>query len=153
MMKDTSTTIIYSTEETASNTPMSYVPREDYDELKRRITLLQHDVATVLIQRHMYKLAASQQYDALRGTRDALLNRAANTDTELLDRVIAQTITLVANYFYRAGLVDSFECAGTVADIYDLIGLDDTPLEQVANEHHTILDEGISRASIDAIAE
>lgn len=153
MMKDTSTTIIYSTEETASNTPMSYVPREDYDELKRRITLLQHDVATVLIQRHMYKLAASQQYDALRGTRDALLNRAANTDTELLDRVIAQTITLVANYFYRAGLVDSFECAGTVADIYDLIGLDDTPLEQVANEHHNILDEGISRASIEAIAE
>lgn len=153
MMKDTSTTIIYSTEETASNTPMSYVPREDYDELKRRITLLQHDVATVLIQRHMYKLAASQQYDALRGTRDALLNRAANTDTELLDRVIAQTITLVANYFYRAGLVDSFECAGTVADIYDLIGLDEIPLEQVANERHDILDEGISRASIDAIAE
>lgn len=153
MMKDTSTTIIYSTEETASNTPMSYVPREDYDELKRRITLLQHDVATVLIQRHMYKLAASQQYDALRGTRDALLNRAANTDTELLDRVIAQTITLVANYFYRAGLVDSVECASSIADIYDLIGLDDTPLEQVANEHHSILDEGISRASIDAIAE
>ncbi|NJE35014.1 hypothetical protein E0L13_08295 [Megasphaera sp. SW808] len=153
MMKDTSTTIIYSTEETASNTPMSYVPREDYDELKRRITLLQHDVATVLIQRHMYKLAASQQYDALRGTRDALLNRAANTDTELLDRVIAQTITLVANYFYRAGLVDSVECASSIADIYDLIGLDDTPLEQVANEHHNILDEGISRASIEAIAE
>lgn len=153
MMKDTNTTIIYSTEETASNTPMSYVPREDYDELKRRITLLQHDVATVLIQRHMYKLAASQQYDALRGTRDALLNRAANTDTERLDRVIAQTITLVANYFYRAGLVDSVECASSIADIYDLIGLDDTPLEQVANEHHDILDEGISRASIDAIAE
>ena len=153
MMKDTNTTIIYSTEETASNTPMSYVPREDYDELKRRITLLQHDVATVLIQRHMYKLAASQQYDALRGTRDALLNRAANTDTELLDRVIAQTITLVANYFYRAGLVDSVECASSIADIYDLIGLDDTPLEQVANERHDILDEGISRASIDAIAE
>lgn len=153
MMKDTNTTIIYSTEETASNTPMSYVPREDYDELKRRITLLQHDVATVLIQRHMYKLAASQQYDALRGTRDALLNRAANTDTERLDRVIAQTITLVANYFYRAGLVDSVECASSIADIYDLIGLDDTPLEQVANEHHDLLDEGISRASIDAIAE
>lgn len=153
MMKDTNTTIIYSTEETASNTPMSYVPREDYDELKRRITLLQHDVATVLIQRHMYKLAASQQYDALRGTRDALLNRAANTDTERLDRVIAQTITLVANYFYRAGLVDSVECASSIADIYDLIGLDDTPLEQVANEHHDLLDEGISRASIEAIAE
>lgn len=153
MMKDTNTTIIYSTEETASNTPMSYVPREDYDELKRRITLLQHDVATVLIQRHMYKLAASQQYDALRGTRDALLNRAANTDTELLDCVIAQIITLVANYFYRAGLVDSVECASSIADIYDLIGLDDTPLEQVANERHDILDEGISRASIDAIAE
>ena len=153
MMKDTNTTIIYSTEETASSTPMNYVPREDYDELKRRITLLQHDVATVLIQRHMYKLAASQQYDALRGTRDALLNRAANTDTERLERVIAQTITLVANYFYRAGLVDSVECASSIADIYDLIGLDDTPLEQVANEHHAILDEGISRASIDAIAE
>ncbi len=153
MMKDTSTTIIYSTEETASNTPMSYVPREDYDELKRRITLLQHDVATVLIQRHMYKLAASQQYDALRGTRDALLSRATSTDMELLDRVIAQTITLVANYFYRAGLVDSVECASSIADIYDLIGLDDTPLEQVANEHHNILDEGISRASIEAIAE
>ena len=153
MMKDTNTTIIYSTEETASSTPMNYVPREDYDELKRRITLLQHDVATVLIQRHMYKLAASQQYDALRGTRDALLNRAANTDTERLDRVIAQTITLVANYFYRAGLVDSVECASSIADIYDLIGLDDTPLEQVANERHDILDEGISRASIDAIAE
>lgn len=153
MMKDTNTTIIYSTEETASSTPMNYVPREDYDELKRRITLLQHDVATVLIQRHMYKLAASQQYDALRGTRDALLNRAANTDTERLERVIAQTITLVANYFYRAGLVDSVECASSIADIYDLIGLDDTPLEQVANEHHDILDEGISRASIDAIAE
>lgn len=153
MMKDTSTTIMYSTEETASNTSMSYVPREDYDELKRRITLLQHDVATVLIQRHMYKLAASQQYEALRGTRDALLSRAANTDTELLDRVIAQTITLVANYFYRAGLVDSVECASSIAAIYDLIGLDDTPLEQVANEHHDILDEGISRASIDAIAE
>lgn len=153
MMKDTSTTIMYSTKEAASNTPMSYVPREDYDELKRRITLLQHDVATVLIQHHMYKLAASQQYDALRGTRDALLNRAANTDTELLDRVIAQTITLVANYFYRAGLVDSVECASSIADIYDLIGLDDTPLEQVANEHHNILDEGISRASIEAIAE
>lgn len=153
MMKDTNTTIIYSTEETASNTPMSYVPREDYDELKRRITLLQHDVVTVLIQRHMYKLAASQQYDALRGTRDALISRAANTDMKLLDRVIAQTITLVANYFYRAGLVDSVECASSIADIYDLIGLDDTPLEQVANEHHDILDEGISRASIDAIAE
>lgn len=153
MMKDTNTTIIYSTEETASNTPMSYVPREDYDELKRRITLLQHDVATVLIQRHMYKLADSQQYEALRGTRDALLSRAANTDTERLDRVIAQTITLVANYFYRAGLVDSVECASSIADIYDLIGLDDTPLEQVANERHDILDEGISRASIDAIAE
>ena len=153
MMKDTSTTIIYSTEETASNTPMSYVSREDYDELKRRITLLQHDVATVLIQRHMYKLAASQQYDALRGTRNALIGRAATADTELLDRVIAQTITLVANYFYRAGLVDSVECASSIADIYDLIGLDDTPLEQVANEHHNILDEGISRASIDAIAE
>ena len=153
MMNDTSTTIIYSTEETASNTPMSYVSREDYDELKRRITLLQHDVATVLIQRHMYKLAASQQYDALRGTRNALIGRAATADTELLDRVIAQTITLVANYFYRAGLVDSVECASSIADIYDLIGLDDTPLEQVANEHHNILDEGISRASIDAIAE
>lgn len=138
---------------TAITCPAGYVPREDYDELKRRITLLQHDVATVLIQRHMYKLAASQQYDALRGTRDALLNRAANTDTELLDRVIAQTITLVANYFYRAGLVDSVECASSIADIYDLIGLDDTPLEQVANEHHNILDEGISRASIEAIAE
>lgn len=153
MMKDTSTTIMYSTKETASNAPMSYVPREDYDELKRRITLLQHDVVTVLIQRHMYKLAASQQYDALRGTRDALISRAANTDAELLERVIAQTITLVANYFYRAGLVDSVECASSIADIYDLIGLDDTPLEQVANEHHAILDEGISRASIDAIAE
>lgn len=153
MMKDTNTTIIYSTEETASNTPMSYVPREEYDELKRRIHLMQHDTATVLIQRHMYKLAASQQYGALRGTRDALISRAANTDTELLDRVIAQTITLVANYFYRAGLVDYYECASTIADVYDLIGLDDTPLEQVANEHHDILDEGISRASIDAIAE
>ncbi|MBM6732831.1 hypothetical protein [Megasphaera stantonii] len=153
MMKDTNTTIIYSTEETASNTPMSYVPREDYDALKRQIDRLQHDVATVLIQRHMYKLADSQQYEALRETRDALLSRAANTDTELLDCVIAQIITLVANYFYRAGLVDSFECAGTVADIYDLIGLDEIPLDQVANEHHDILDEGISRASIDAIAE
>ena len=153
MMKDTSTTIMYSTKETASNTPMSYVPREDYDALRRQIDRLQHDVATVLIQRHMYKLADSQQYEALRETRDALLSRAANTDTELLDCVIAQIITLVANYFYRAGLVDSFECAGTVADIYDLIGLDDTPLEQVANEHHALLDEGISRASIDAIAE
>ena len=138
---------------TAITCPAGYVPREDYDELKRRITLLQHDVATVLIQRHMYKLAASQQYDALRGTRDALLSRATSTDMELLDRVIAQTITLVANYFYRAGLVDSVECASSIADIYDLIGLDDTPLEQVANEHHSILDEGISRASIDAIAE
>lgn len=153
MMKDTNTTIMYSTKETASNTPMSYVPREDYDALKRQIDRLQHDVATTFIQRHMYKLADSQQYEALRGTRDALLNRAANTDTERLDRVIAQTITLVANYFYRAGLVDSFECAGTVANIYDLIGLDEIPLEQVANEHHDILDEGISRASIDAIAE
>lgn len=153
MMKDTNTTIIYSTEETASNTPMSYVPREDYDALKRQIDRLQHDVATVLIQRHMYKLADSQQYEALRETRDALLSRAANTDMELLDRVIAQTITLVANYFYRAGLVDSFECAGTVADICDLIGVYEIPLEQVANEHHDILDEGISRASIDAIAE
>lgn len=143
MMKDTNTTIIYSTEETASNTPMSYVPREEYDELKRRIHLMQHDTATVLIQRHMYKLAASQQYGALRGTRDALISRAANTDTELLDRVIAQTITLVANYFYRAGLVDYYECASTIADVYDLIGLDDTPLEQVVNEHHTLLDEGL----------
>lgn len=143
MMKDTSTTIIYSTEETASNTPMSYVPREDYDALRRQIDRLQHDVATVLIQRHMYKLADSQQYEALRETRDALLSRAANTDTELLDCVIAQIITLVANYFYRAGLVDSFECAGSAADIYDLIGLDDTPLEQVVNEHHTLLDEGL----------
>ena len=153
MMKDTNTTIIYSTEETASNTPMSYVPREDYDALKRQIDRLQHDVATAFIQRHMYKLADSQQYEALRGTRDALLNRAANTDAELLDRVIAQTITLVANYFYRAGLVDSFECAGTVTDICDLIGVYEIPLEQVANERHDILDEGISRASIDAIAE
>ena len=153
MMKDTNTTIIYSTEETASNTPMSYVPREDYDALKRQIDRLQHDVATAFIQRHMYKLADSQQYEALRGTRDALLSRAANTDAELLDRVIAQTITLVANYFYRAGLVDSFECAGTVTDICDLIGVYEIPLEQVANEHHSILDEGISRASIDAIAE
>ena len=147
MMKDTNTAL------TASSTPMSYVPREEYDELKRRIHLMQHDTATVLIQRHMYKLAASQQYGALRGTRDALISRAANTDTELLERVIAQTITLVANYFYRAGLVDYYECASTIADVYDLIGLDDTPLEQVANEHHDILDEGISRASIDAIAE
>ncbi|PAV37964.1 hypothetical protein CJ260_11895 [Megasphaera sp. ASD88] len=138
---------------TAITCPAGYVPREEYDELKRRIHLMQHDTATVLIQRHMYKLAASQQYGALRGTRDALISRAANTDTELLDCVIAQIITLVANYFYRAGLVDSFECAGTVADIYDLIGLDEIPLEQVANEHHAILDEGISRASIDAIAE
>lgn len=152
-MKDTNTTIIYSTEETASNTPMSYVPREDYDALRRQIDRLQHDVATTFIQRHMYKLADSQQYEALRGTRDALLSRAANTDMELLDRVIAQTITLVANYFYRAGLVDSFECAGTVTDICDLIGVYEIPLEQVANEHHNILDEGISRASIDAIAE
>ena len=147
MMKGTNTAL------TASSTPMSYVPREDYDALKRQIDRLQHDVATVLIQRHMYKLADSQQYEALRETRDALLSRAASTDMDLLDCVIAQIITLVANYFYRAGLVDSFECAGTVADIYDLIGLDDTPLEQVANEHHAILDEGISRASIDAIAE
>lgn len=147
MMKGTNTAL------TASSTPMSYVPREDYDALKRQIDRLQHDVATVLIQRHMYKLADSQQYEALRETQDALLSRAANTDTELLDCVIAQIITLVANYFYRAGLVDSFECAGTVADIYDLIGLDEIPLEQVANEHYAILDEGISRASIDAIAE
>lgn len=153
MMKDTSTTIIYSTKETASNTPMSYVPREDYDALKWQIDRLQHDVATTFIQRHMYKLADSQQYEALRGTRDALISRAANTDAELLDRVIAQIITLVANYFYRAGLVDSFECAGTVTDICDLIGVYEIPLEQVANEHHDILDEGISRASIDAIAE
>lgn len=138
---------------TAITCPAGYVPREEYDELKRRIHLMQHDTATVLIQRHMYKLAASQQYGALRGTRDALISRAANTDTELLDCVIAQTITLVANYFYRAGLVDSIECARGIADIYDLIGLDDTPLEQVANEHHDILDEGISRASIDTIAE
>lgn len=138
---------------TAITCPAGYVPREEYDELKRRIHLMQHDTATVLIQRHMYKLAASQQYGALRGTRDALISRAANTDTELLDCVIAQTITLVANYFYRAGLVDSVECASSIADIYDLIGLDDTPLEQVANERHDILDEGISRASIDAIAE
>ena len=78
-MKDTNTTIIYSTEETASNTPMSYVPREDYDALRRQIDRLQHDVATTFIQRHMYKLADSQQYEALRGTRDALLSRAANT--------------------------------------------------------------------------
>ena len=147
MMKGTNTAL------TASSTPMSYVPREDYDALKRQIDRLQHDVATVLIQRHMYKLADSQQYEALRETRDALLSRAANTDTELLDCVIAQIITLVANYFYRAGLVDSFECDGTVSDIYDLIGLDEIPLEQVANEHYAILDEGISRASIDAIAE
>ena len=147
MMKDTNTAL------TASSTPMSYVPREDYDALKRQIDRLQHDVATVLIQRHMYKLADSQQYEALRETRDALLSRAANTDMELLDRVIAQTITLVANYFYRAGLVDSFECVGTVTDICDLIGVYEIPLEQVANERHDILDEGISRASIDAIAE
>lgn len=58
----------------------------------------------------------------------------------------------MVNYFYRTGW-DLLECVGTITNICDLIGAYEIPLEQVTNKQHDILDEEISRASIDAITE
>ena len=117
-----------------------YVPREDYEALQNQLITIQKNAATILIQRHMNKLSKSAYYEALKDTRKEILSKATDIDTEKLDRITAQQITLLANYFYRAGLMDTYECNGAFQDVADVIGLYDTSMEQIAEEHFGILD-------------
>lgn len=125
----------------ATSIPADYVPRADYEELKRVLTITQRNVATVLIQRHMNILSKSPYYEVLKDTRKEILSKATAIDTKKLDRITAQQISLLANYFYRAGLMDSYDCNGAFQDVADVIGLYDTEMEQIAEEHFDILDD------------
>ena len=123
--------------------PVDYVPREDYDALKNQLTTIQRNVATVLIQRHMNKLAHSPYYEALKEARKESLHTATGVDMERINRITAQQISLLANYFYRAGLMDSYDCSNPFQDIADIIGLYDTDMEQLAEEHFDLLGDGM----------